>query len=80
MSRKYVDIYISRCLNVPMNRPTRFEEGVTTVKTSIEIPEELWRAAKIRAVEQRKNFQDVVAEALREFLKKPKKGGDRVEK
>ena len=57
--------------------PTRsdYGEGVKTVKTSIEIPEEIWRAAKIRAMDEKKNFQDVVAEALREYLKKPKKGG-----
>lgn len=49
-----------------------------TTKTSIEIPEEIWRAAKIRAMDEKKNFQDIVAEALAEFLaksKKPKKGG-----
>ena len=46
-----------------------------TVKTSIEIPEDVWRAAKIRAMDERKNFQDLVAAALREYLKRPKKGG-----
>jgi len=45
------------------------------MKTSIEIPEDVWRAAKIRAMDEKKNLQDIVAEALREFLKKPKKGG-----
>ncbi|MDQ6893025.1 MAG: hypothetical protein M3167_10140 [Acidobacteriota bacterium] len=46
-----------------------------TVKTSMEIPEDLWRAAKIRAMDEKKNFQDIVAEALREYLRKQKKGG-----
>lgn len=50
-------------------------KGVKTTKTSIEIPEEIWRAAKIRAMDEKKNFQDIVAEALAEYLKKPKKGG-----
>ena len=50
------------------------------MKTSIEIPEDIWRAAKIRAMDEKKNFQDIVAEALREFLKKPKKGGAKNEK
>ena len=46
------------------------------MRTSIEIPEELWIAAKIRAAQDKGNLQDVIAEALREFLKpKPKKGG-----
>lgn len=50
------------------------------MKTSIEIPEDVWRAAKIRALDERKNFQDIVAEALREFLKRPKKGGGKDER
>jgi hypothetical protein len=56
--------------------PTKsdYGKGVRTTKTSIEIPEEIWRAAKIRAMDEKKNFQDIVAEALAAFLK-PKKGG-----
>ena len=46
------------------------------MKTSIEIPDEVWTAAKIRAVHDRTNLQDVIAAALREYLGiKPKKGG-----
>lgn len=44
------------------------------MKTSIEIPEDVWRTAKIRAMDEKKNFQDIVADALKEFLRKPKKG------
>ena len=58
-----------------MGKRSDFGEGVPTVKTSIEIPEEVWRAAKIRAVQDRTNLQDVIAAALREYLKRPKKGG-----
>jgi hypothetical protein len=52
-------------------------EGVRTMKTSIEIPEELWTAAKIRAVREKANLQDVIADALRKYLKldQTKKGG-----
>ncbi len=50
------------------------------MKTSIEIPEDVWRAAKIRAMDEKKNFQDVVAEALREFLRKGRKGGGKDER
>jgi hypothetical protein len=57
-----------------MGKRSDFGKGVKTIKTSIEIPEDLWRAAKIRAMNERKNFQDVTAAALREYLK-PKKGG-----
>lgn len=56
-------------------RKSRWGEGVSTVKTSIEIPEELWTQAKIRAVHDKTNLQDVIAAALREYLKKAKKGG-----
>jgi hypothetical protein len=56
-------------------RRSTWKKGVSTTKTSIEIPTELWRAAKIRAMDEGKNFQDVVAEALKEYLRKPKKGG-----
>jgi len=63
-----------------MPRASDFGKGVKTVKTSIEIPEDVWRAAKIRAMDEKKNFQDVVAEALRDYLKKQKKGGGKDER
>lgn len=63
-----------------MPKASSFGKGVTTVKTSIEIPEEIWKAAKFRAVEEKKNFQDVVADALRAHLKLPKKGKKEAEK
>ena len=63
-----------------MPKASEFGKGVRTVKTSIQIPEEVWRAAKIRAMDEKKNFQDVVAEALRDYLKKPRKGGTRDER
>jgi hypothetical protein len=50
------------------------------VKTSLEIPEDLWRAAKIRAMDERRNLQDLVAEALREFMAKPRKREKKNEK
>ena len=56
-------------------RRSDWGEGVKTVKTSIDIPEEVWRAAKIRSMDEKRNFQDVVADALREYVRKPKKGG-----
>jgi hypothetical protein len=58
-----------------VGRRSDFGKGVRTIKTSIEIPEEVWRAAKIRAMDEKVNFQDIVTEALREFLKRPRKGG-----
>jgi len=60
-------------------RASKWEEGVKTVRTSIEIPEELWTAAKVRAVHEKTNLQDVIAAALREYLKRSKKGGKKNE-
>jgi hypothetical protein len=52
--------------------PSRGKE-VKTVKTRIEMPEELWEAAKNRATKEPKHLRDVIAEALRERLNiKPK--------
>lgn len=51
-------------------------EGVKTMRTSIEIPEDVWTAAKIRAAQERTNLQDVIAAALQQYLGiKPKRGG-----
>ncbi|MDQ5870674.1 MAG: hypothetical protein M3547_00500 [Acidobacteriota bacterium] len=59
---------------------TRTRKGVITLKTSIEIPEDLWTEAKIRAARERKPLQEVVADALREHLKRSKKGGTKNER
>jgi hypothetical protein len=59
--------------HLPMK--TQKRKGVITLKTSIEIPEDLWTEAKIRAAREKKSLQEVVADALREHLKRPRKGG-----
>ncbi len=40
-----------------------------TVKTSIKLPEELWRQAHIRGLHDRMDLQDVIAEALKVYLR-----------
>lgn len=46
------------------------------VKTTVDLPEDIWRAAKIRAMDERKDLRSVIIEALAAHLKnKPKKGG-----
>jgi hypothetical protein len=42
-------------------------------KTSLELPDSLWRAAKIRALEEGTDFRSVVIAALTAYLSK--KGG-----
>lgn len=44
-----------------------------TVKATVKLPEEVWRRARIRAIEERRDFQDLVAEALEEYLAKREK-------
>jgi len=45
----------------------------TKVKTSVSFPESLWKEGRKRAVDENRDFQDVVADALREYLQR--KGG-----
>lgn len=42
------------------------------VKTTIEIPRELWREARVRAAETDADFRTVVIRALEAFLHKKK--------
>ncbi len=40
------------------------------VASTIRMPEDLWRAVKHAAIEQRRPLAEVVAEALRDYLKR----------
>ena len=40
-----------------------------TVKTTVELPGELWRAAKIRAMDERADLRSVLIRALEEYLR-----------
>jgi hypothetical protein len=55
-----------------MPRASNFGKGVKTVKTTIDMPEDLWKAAKIRALEEDRNLAELVAEAVRDFLRRKK--------
>ena len=49
------------------------------VKTTISLPEDLWKGAKIRAMDERMDFRSVVIAALEEYLRtevKPIKEGE----
>jgi hypothetical protein len=41
------------------------------VKTTVELPAELWRAAKIRAMDERVDLRTVFIRALENFLELP---------
>ena len=40
-----------------------------TVKTTVELPGELWRAAKIRAMDDRADLRTVLIRALEDYLR-----------
>jgi hypothetical protein len=44
-------------------------EQSSVVKTSLHLPEALWRAARIRAAEDRSDLRTVVIAALESYLK-----------
>ncbi len=44
-----------------------------TVKTTVELPEGLWRAAKIRAMDQRTDLRSVLIAALASYLRASRK-------
>jgi hypothetical protein len=59
----------------PKGRPREDEEG-RMIKTTVELPENLWRAAKVRAVDERTDLRTIIIAALTAHMKtKPRKGG-----
>jgi hypothetical protein len=56
------------------------KEGEVTVKTSIEMPRELWRRVAIRAAEEETRRREILIRALEAYLTtpaRPAKGGRR---
>lgn len=51
------------------------KEPTEKVKCTVKLPSDIWRAARHRALDERRDFQDVVASALELYLKQPQKGG-----
>jgi len=45
-----------------------------TVKTTVDLPIRLWRAAKVRAMDERTDLRHVLIAALEAFLKTKKEG------
>lgn len=45
------------------------------MKTTVDLPEDLWRKAKVRAMDERKDLRQVIIVALEAYLKsKPRRG------
>jgi hypothetical protein len=51
------------------------KEPIEMVKCTMKLPADIWRAGRIRALDERRDFQEVVADALKLYLKQPQKGG-----
>jgi hypothetical protein len=49
--------------------------GAPTVKTTIVLPERVWRKAKDRALDERTDFRSVILKALELYLRTPLKRG-----
>jgi hypothetical protein len=58
-----------RGVTVPMLRSANAAPPLRKVKTTLELPEELWRAAKIRAMDERTDLRTVLIAALEAYLK-----------
>ena len=44
------------------------KEPADTVKCTVKLPADLWRAARHRAIDENRDFQEVVADALKLYL------------
>jgi hypothetical protein len=51
--------------------------GAETVRTTLVMPVELWKRAKVRAMDERRDLRDVLLDALRRYLAETKKGARR---
>lgn len=54
--------------------PKQRKGGVSVIKTTVHLPEDLWREAKVRALDERKDLRTLIIEGLRLVLAR-KKGG-----
>ncbi len=60
-----------RTMTPKPRKPVKSGEAAT-VKTTLVMPEELWRRAKVRAMEQRRDLRDLLLEGLELVLKRSK--------
>jgi hypothetical protein len=49
-----------------MPKPRR--AGARVVRTTVELPPELWRAAKVRAIDERRDLRALIVDGLRLYL------------
>lgn len=60
-------------INMNTHQP-RKKKKEPRMRTTLELPSEIWRAAKIRALDERSDFRRVVIAALEAYLKGKPRG------
>lgn len=61
-------VYTSSCISTHMEDIGMKKKE--NVKTTVDLPEKLWKAAKIRAMEERSDLRSIIMKALEMYLKK----------
>lgn len=61
------------CTLISMKTPIRVNQEAK-VKTTVDLPESLWRATKMRAIEERTDLRRIIIAALESYLKAGKAG------
>jgi hypothetical protein len=51
--------------------PRLRKSGAETVRTTLDMPVALWKRAKVRAMDERRDLRDVLLAALRAYLASP---------
>jgi hypothetical protein len=54
---------------------SKWGRGIEIHKTNLGFPRRLWEAARIRALKEGRNLEELVAEAVSDYLRKVKRGG-----
>ena len=58
-------------MNAPMLHPMpkKRKPGASVVRTTVQLPPALWRAAKVRAMDERSDLRAIIIAALRAYLR-----------
>jgi len=54
---------------------SKWGRGIEVHKTNLGLPKRLWEAARLRALKEGRNLEELVAEAVSDYLRKVKTGG-----
>lgn len=57
-----------------MTRKSDWPRGAEIQKTAVGLPRQIWEASKIQAMKEDRTLQELVAEALEDYLRKKKRG------